>query len=107
MAARKKAAPKTEVETQIVDPDEVKVTEPAEQVASLARWPQVDLRAADQGYVAGPGVKPLQRLLGVTADGRAGRRTRGALWSLQTRNGITADYIFGPETAAAAFREMD
>ena len=61
----------------------------------------IDLRNANKALVKGAGVKPLQRLLGVTADGLAGKSTRAALGNAQKRCGETVDYIFGPATAEA------
>jgi hypothetical protein len=60
----------------------------------------IDLRDVSP-YVTGPGVKPLQRLLGIPADGLAGPSTRAALVAAQKRCGLTADAIFGPSTAEA------
>lgn len=60
----------------------------------------IDLRDVSP-YVTGPGVKPLQRLLGVTADGYGGPGTRTALGAAQRRAGLAVDYIFGPKTAEA------
>lgn len=61
----------------------------------------IDLRNANKALVTGAGVKPLQRLLGVTADGLGGSGTRTALGNAQKRCGETVDYIFGPATAEA------
>ena len=61
----------------------------------------IDLRNANKALVKGAGVKPLQRLLGVTADGLGGSGTRTALGNAQKRCGETVDYIFGPATAEA------
>jgi len=61
----------------------------------------IDLRNAEHALVKGPGVKPLQRLLGVRADGLGGRDTRTALGAAQKRAGLSVDYIFGPNTAEA------
>jgi peptidoglycan hydrolase-like protein with peptidoglycan-binding domain len=61
----------------------------------------IDLRNADRVTVKGPGVKPLQRLLGVTADGLAGRNTKAALHAFQLRAFGHADDIFGPQSAEA------
>lgn len=60
----------------------------------------IDLRDVSP-YVTGPGVKPLQRLLGVPADGYGGPGTRTALGAAQRRCGLPVDYIFGPNTAEA------
>lgn len=60
----------------------------------------IDLRDVSP-YVTGPGVKPLQRLLGVPADGLAGAGTRAALGRAQVRIFGKADYVFGPATAEA------
>jgi len=61
----------------------------------------IDLRNANKALVKGAGVKPLQRLLGVTADGLGGSGTRTALGNAQKRCGLPVDYIFGPDTAEA------
>jgi len=62
----------------------------------------IDLRnASSTNLVKGDGVKPLQRLLGIGADGLAGGGTRAALGAAQKRCGETVDYIFGPATAEA------
>ncbi|MGZ4556085.1 MAG: hypothetical protein ACXVXZ_10145 [Mycobacteriaceae bacterium] len=61
----------------------------------------IDLRNADRVTVKGPGVKPLQRLLGITADGLAGKVTKAALGAAQVRIFHKADYIFGQQTAEA------
>lgn len=61
----------------------------------------IDLRNAHRTLVRGPGVKPMQRLLGVTADGLGGGDTRAALGAAQKRAGLRVDYIFGPATAEA------
>lgn len=61
----------------------------------------IDLRNASRALVRGPGVKPLQRLLGVPADGLGGPGTRAALGRAQQRAGLPVDYIFGPATAEA------
>lgn len=61
----------------------------------------IDLRNAGRALVRGPGVKPLQRLLGVKADGLGGPSTRASLGAAQKRAGLTVDYIFGPATAEA------
>lgn len=61
----------------------------------------IDLRNAHLALVKGAGVRPLQRLLTVPADGLAGPRTRRALGAAQKRAGLPVDYIFGPKTAEA------
>jgi hypothetical protein len=63
----------------------------------------IDLRNADRVTVKAPGVKPLQRLLGVTVDGLAGKNTKAALHAFQLRifGAAGADYIFGQQTAEA------
>jgi len=61
----------------------------------------IDLRNANKALVKGAGVKPLQRLLGVTADGLGGSGTRTALGNAQKRCGLPVDYIFGRDTAEA------
>ena len=60
----------------------------------------IDLRDVSP-YVTGRNIKPLQRLLGVPADGLAGPGTRAALGAAQRRCGLAVDYIFGPNTAEA------
>lgn len=60
----------------------------------------IDLRDVSP-YVTGPGVKPMQRLLGVPADGLGGPGTRAALGAAQRRAHLAVDYIFGPDTAEA------
>lgn len=60
----------------------------------------IDLRDVSP-LVRGAGVKPLQRLLGVPADGLGGPGTRAALGAAQRRCGLTVDYVFGPATAEA------
>jgi len=60
----------------------------------------IDLRDVNP-LVKGAGIKPLQRLLGVTADGLGGSGTRTALGNAQKRCGLPVDYIFGPDTAEA------
>jgi peptidoglycan hydrolase-like protein with peptidoglycan-binding domain len=60
----------------------------------------IDLRDVSP-YVTGPNIKPLQRLLGVPADGLAGPGTRAALGAAQRRARLAVDYIFGPNTAEA------
>ena len=61
----------------------------------------IDLRNANNAPVRAPGVTPLQRLLGVPADGVAGPQTRAALGNQQHAHGVAQDYIFGPDTASA------
>lgn len=61
----------------------------------------IDLRTAHRTLVKGAGVRPLQRLLTVPADGLAGPATRTALAAAQRRAGLPVDYIFGPTTAEA------
>lgn len=61
----------------------------------------IDLRNADHVIVRAPGVVPLQRLLGVTADGLAGPHTKWALGEEQRKHGVADDFIFGPLTASA------
>lgn len=60
----------------------------------------IDLRNP-RAYVRGPGVRPMQRLLGVPADGIAGPVTRNALAVAQRRIFGSADLMFGPMTASA------
>lgn len=61
----------------------------------------IDLRKAGSQLVRGPGVAPMQRLLGTTADGLGGANTRRALGQAQERARLTVDYMFGPATANA------
>jgi peptidoglycan hydrolase-like protein with peptidoglycan-binding domain len=65
----------------------------------------IDLRNAQNKIVTGKGVKPMQRLLGVTADGKAGPKTRDALLKAQRRLKLPADAVFGPATASALLGE--
>ena len=58
----------------------------------------IDLRAHTG---TGPGVRPMQRLLSVPADGVAGPQTRAALGAVQRRIFGHADYLFGSATATA------
>lgn len=60
----------------------------------------IDLRDVSP-LVRAPGMKALQRLLGVPADGLGGPGTRAALGAAQRRCGLTIDYVFGPNTAEA------
>lgn len=61
----------------------------------------IDLTHASSAHpVTGPGVRPMQRLLGVRDDGSAGDITRAALGAAQVRIFGHADYGFGPETAS-------
>lgn len=60
----------------------------------------IDLRNAAAINVTGANIPPLQRLLGVNADGYAGALTRAALVSAQTRMRLAPDAIFGPLTAS-------
>ena len=62
----------------------------------------IDLRnASSTSPVRGPGVAPLQRLLGITADGVGGDHTRWAVGEQQRVHGIAVDFIFGPQSASA------
>lgn len=45
------------------------------------------------------GVKPLQRLLGIPADGLGGGGTRAALYAYQASHGLKPDAVFGRITA--------
>jgi peptidoglycan hydrolase-like protein with peptidoglycan-binding domain len=65
----------------------------------------IDLRNAHKKLVTGAGVKPMQRLLGVTADGKAGVKTQAALKAAQKRLKLDADAVFGPATATALLGE--
>jgi peptidoglycan hydrolase-like protein with peptidoglycan-binding domain len=49
----------------------------------------------------GPGVRKLQRALGVPADGIFGRGTERALRAHQRRHGLAADGVAGPQTLAS------
>ena len=49
----------------------------------------------------GPGVKKLQRRLGVPATGYFGTQTRAAVKRFQRRRGLTADGVAGPATLRA------
>jgi len=49
---------------------------------------------------SGDSVKTLQRLLGITADGKFGKNTRAAVVAYQTAHGLAADGIVGPATWA-------
>jgi hypothetical protein len=63
----------------------------------------IDLTHASSAHpVTGPGVRPMQRLLGVTPDGAAGDATRAALAAAQERifGASGVDYGFGPQTAS-------
>lgn len=65
----------------------------------------IDLRNASTAHpvtsATAPGMKPLQRLLGITADGIGGDHTRWALGEQQRVHGVTRDFIFGINTANA------
>ena len=62
----------------------------------------IDLRNASTAHpVTGLGIKPLQRLLGIPADGYAGQHTRWALGAQQAVHHLAVDYIFGPASASA------
>jgi hypothetical protein len=62
----------------------------------------IDLRNASSAHpVTGLGIKPLQRLLGIKADGVAGDHTRWALGAQQAVHKLAVDYIFGPASASA------
>jgi peptidoglycan hydrolase-like protein with peptidoglycan-binding domain len=65
----------------------------------------INLSNAGQKLVTGKGVKPMQRLLGVTADGKAGAKTRAALVAAQKRLKLEQDAMFGPATASALLGE--
>lgn len=57
--------------------------------------------AASTTWIRGPGVKPLQKLLSITADGLGGPGTRAALVAWQQRAGVKPDGAFGPISASA------
>jgi len=65
----------------------------------------IDLRNASSAHpvttATAPGLKPLQRLLGITADGIGGDHTRWALGAQQKVHGVAVDFIFGVNTANA------
>jgi len=62
----------------------------------------IDLRNASTAHPAtGLGIKPLQRLLGIKADGVGGDHTRWALGAQQAVHKLQVDYIFGPASASA------
>lgn len=48
----------------------------------------------------GDAVKQLQTALGITADGVYGPQTAAAVKAFQTKNGLTPDGVYGPQTAA-------
>ena len=62
----------------------------------------IDLTHADTHPVTGPGVKPMQRLLGVVADGSAGPVTKRALGAAQRRmfGPAGVDFKFGVNTVS-------
>ena len=62
----------------------------------------IDLRKASTAHPAtGLGIKPLQRLLGIKADGVGGDHTRWALGEQQRVHHLAVDFIFGPASASA------
>ena len=68
-------------------------------------YPGLSLQNGHQGAT----VKSAQRQLNVkganiTADGRFGSRTAGAVRSFQKANDLPADGVIGPETWAALYR---
>jgi peptidoglycan hydrolase-like protein with peptidoglycan-binding domain len=65
----------------------------------------IDLTNAKTKLVTGPGVKPMQRLLGVTPDGKGGPKTLAALDAAQKRLKLDRDHVFGPATASALLGE--
>lgn len=66
----------------------------------------IDLRnVTAKKLVTGAGVKPMQRLLGVTPDGKAGPKTKAALEAAQRRLKVSPDTVFGPETASGLLGE--
>ncbi|HET8600654.1 MAG TPA: peptidoglycan-binding protein [Segeticoccus sp.] len=71
-------------------------TSPSTGSAGSALWTH------NVGYGArGAIVQAVQRIVGVTADGIFGPRTRSAVVSWQGRHGLVRDGIVGPRTAAA------
>jgi peptidoglycan hydrolase-like protein with peptidoglycan-binding domain len=65
----------------------------------------INLKNAHKTLVTGAGVKPMQRLLRVTADGKAGKNTQAALRNAQKRLKLEQDLVFGPATASALLGE--
>jgi len=49
----------------------------------------------------GDSVKTLQRLLGITADGKFGKGTKAAVIAYQQKHGLAADGVVGPATWAS------
>jgi len=83
------------------DENRTPVTQPAKPAPTTGlNVKTIDLRDVNP-LVKGAGVKPLQRLLGIKADGLGGSGTRTALGNAQKRCGLPVDYIFGPDTAEA------
>lgn len=67
----------------------------------LTQVHDVNLRGATNPkgpFVGGPGVRPLQRLLGVKVDGAGGPSTRASLGAFQHGHGLTMDFVAGPKT---------
>ena len=65
-----------------------------------SRWGITSARLLRQGD-RGEDVKALQKKLGVTADGIFGPDTAKAVKALQKKHGLTVDGIVGPKTLAA------
>ena len=73
--------------------------------SAAQQYPGIPMRSGDRGAT----VKSAQRQLNVkganiTADGRFGSRTAGAVRSFQKANDLPADGVIGPETWAALYR---
>lgn len=49
------------------------------------------------GVLTGEDVKSVQKIVGATADGQAGKKTQAAIIAWQKKNGLTADGYFGPK----------
>jgi len=73
-------------------PEEAKVVEPA--VAAAAPAPKPTLKQGSKGGA----VKTLQSKLGITADGDFGPNTKKAVVAFQKKHGLTADGVVGPNT---------
>jgi peptidoglycan hydrolase-like protein with peptidoglycan-binding domain len=62
--------------------------------------PSTSLRTLRRG-ASGGDVEALQRLLGISADGKFGPGTEAAVKAFQRSRGLVADGIVGPKTWAA------